>query len=256
VNRPRLRPETPLLQIPFRQLHNPLPPVEILSPEQVENLHESSLNVLENVGLDFFDDEALDIWQKAGARVDHTTRHVWLDRGLVLEAIATAPDSFTWRARNPAHNVLVGGNAIMFGPNGGMVYTSDLERGRRPGTLADFETFLKLSQMCPVMHCASWEQVAPMDIPVSMRHLRRLYASYTLTDKIVMEAAHGREISSDCLEMARITFGDLTAGGPVLGDAISVNSPLRYDDRMLGGLITYARAGQVCIITPFILAGP
>jgi trimethylamine--corrinoid protein Co-methyltransferase len=110
--------------------------------------------------------------------------------------------------------------------------------------------------MGPVLHCASWEQVAPMDIPVSMRHLRRLYASYTLTDKIVMEAAHGREISSDCLEMARITFGDLTAGGPVLGDAISVNSPLRYDDRMLGGLITYARAGQVCIITPFILAGP
>ena len=42
---------------------------------------------------------------------------------------------------------------------------------------------------------------------------------------------------------------------PVIGDVINVNSPLRYDNRMLGGLITYARAGQVCYITPFILAG-
>ena len=120
-----------------------------------------------------------------------------------MEAVAKAPPVFTWRARNPQHNVLVGENAITFGPCGGMAYVADPERGRRPGTLEDLENFLKLSQMCHVLHYGSWEQVAPQDVPVSTRHLRRLLAAFTLTDKAVMEVAHGREITTDCLDMAR-----------------------------------------------------
>jgi trimethylamine--corrinoid protein Co-methyltransferase len=241
--------------MPFRQLRNPLPPLEFLAPEQIERLHEASMQILENVGLNFLDAETLDIWQQAGARVDHSARHVWLDRGLIMEAVAKAPCSFTWRARNPERNVVVGENAITFGPNGGMVYASNLDIGRRPGTMADFENFLKLSQMCNVLHYAAWEQVTPQDVPVSTRHLSRLKSAFLLTDKVVMEAAHGREITGDCINMAQLVFGDISDGGPVIGDVINVNSPLRYDERMLGGLISYARAGQVCFITPFILAG-
>jgi len=84
----------------------------------------------------------------------------------------------------------------------------------------------------------------------------RRYLGYTLTDKVVLEAAHGRVIPTDALNIARLVFGDdLTSGGPVTGGIINVNSPLVYDERMLGGLMTLARAGQVNIITPFILAG-
>ena len=71
-----------------------------------------------------------------------TPRHVWIDRGLLLESIASAPPSFTMAARNPAHDVFIGENAIAFGPNGGMVFTHDLEFGWRPGVAADFEAFL------------------------------------------------------------------------------------------------------------------
>lgn len=251
--RPRQQ-ATPILNLPFRQLQNPLAPYEYLTAEQIETIHQASLHILENIGLDFLDEETLDIWQAAGAKVDRSNHHVWIDRGLVEEALIHAPSRFTWRARNPAHNVVLGGNHITFGPCGGMVYASSVEFGRRPGTMADYENFLKLSQMLPVLHFASWEQVTPQDIPPSTRHLQRLYASFTLTDKVVMEAAHGRIISADVLEMARIVYGDLE-GDPVTGDVVNVNSPLRYDDRMLGGLITYARAGQVTFITPFILAG-
>ena len=111
--------------------------------------------------------------------------------------------------------------------------------------------------MCHVLHYASWEQVTAQEVPVSIRHLRRLASAITLTDKALMEAAHGRVISTDNIELAKIAFGGHLpeGGGPVIGDVINVNSPLRYDARMLGGLITYARAGQVCFITPFILAG-
>ncbi|HXV44168.1 MAG TPA: trimethylamine methyltransferase family protein [Anaerolineae bacterium] len=252
--RRRQRAESPLLKIPFRQLRNPLPPLEILAPEQIEEIHQASLHILETVGLDFLDNEALELWQKAGAKVDRANQHVWIDRGLLLETIASAPPSFTWRARNPERDVLIGANSIAFGPNGGMVYAAGHHISRRPGTMQDYENFVKLSQMCNVLHFAAWDQVTAHDVPVSLRHLERLYAAFALTDKAVMEAAHGREITTDCLNMARIVFGDLS-GDPVIGDVINVNSPLRYDNRMLGGLITYARAGQVTFITPFILAG-
>ncbi|MGH2521171.1 MAG: trimethylamine methyltransferase family protein [Anaerolineales bacterium] len=247
--------ESPLLTLPFRQLRNPLPPLEMLSPEQIEQLHQASLAILENVGLDFLDAETLDLWARAGAKVDRAAQHVWLDRGLVMGLVARAPRSFTWRARNPEKNVFIGENAITFGPNGGMVYAHDLEKGRRRGTTEDYENFVKLSHVCNVLHFCCWEQVTAQEVPISVRHLRRLFAGFTLSDKAVMEAAHGREITGDNLALAEIVFGDITTGGPVIGDVINVNSPLRYDARMLGGLISYARAGQVCAITPFILAG-
>ena len=138
-----------------------------------------------------------------------------------------------------------------------MVYASDLDRGRRPGMLEDYENLLKLTHVCPLLHYGPWEQVTAHDVPVSLRHLVRLNSGIQLTDKILSEAAHGRIITADNLEMCRIVYGDEVLNGPspVMGDVINVNSPLRFDDRMLGGLITYARAGQVTFITPFILAG-
>jgi trimethylamine--corrinoid protein Co-methyltransferase len=231
-----------------------LRPLEFLGEEGIERIHEASLEILEKLGIDFLDGEALSIWSAAGAKVDFKQQHVWIDRGMVTEALATAPSSFVWRARNPERNLFVGDNSLIFGPNGGMVYSHDLDNGRRAGTMADYIQFIKLAQMAPQLHMAAWEQVAPQDIPSNIRHLHRMVAAITLSDKAMMEAAHGRVITADCLEMARILFGSLE-GDPVIGDVVNVNSPLRFDERMLGGLITYARAGQVTFITPFILAG-
>jgi trimethylamine--corrinoid protein Co-methyltransferase len=241
--------------MPFRQLRNPLPPLEIIPPEGVERIHQASMHILENVGLDFLDAEALDLWQQAGAKVDRANQHVWLDRELVLAAIASAPSSFTWRARNPERSVVVGQNFINFMPQAGMAYVHNLDSGRRQGRLEDFNNFLKLTHMCHALHCGGVQHVEPQDVPASIRHLKRLYSSFTLTDKTVQQAVHGRIITNDALNIAKIIFGDDLGSEPVLGGVINANSPLRYDERMAGGLITYARAGQVTIITPFILAG-
>ncbi len=247
--------ESPLLRLPFRRLRNPFPPFECLDQEQVEQLHQASMRILEEIGLDFFDEEALDIWQKAGAKVDHTNQHVWLDRGLILEAVSKAPQTFTWHARNPEHDVEIGRNNIAFAPHSGMVYVTDLENGRRRATYADFKRFLKLAQMSNVLHFAGSEVVAPSDVPPNVRHLKRVLAAFTLTDKAVRDVAHGRIIPADNIKMAQIVFGNDLTQKPVIGGVINVNSPLRYDKRMLGGMITYARAGQISIVTPFILAG-
>ena len=240
--------------MPFRQPRNAMAPLEVVSADQIEALHDASMSIFEETGLDFMDPESLDLWEQAGARVDRGLQHVWADRGLVMELVARAPSSFTWRARNPAHDVHIGGNTITFAPQGGVAYVDSLAGGRRRGTMEDYANFLKLNQMCPVIHTAGEQLIAPYEVPSSLRHLRRLPLAFTLTDKAMQEALHGREICADTLNLARIVFGEFS-GDPVIGGVINASSPLRYDARMLGGLIAYARAGQVTIITPFILAG-
>ena len=255
ADRRQSRAQSPFLSIPFRQIQNNLAPLQVISPEQIEQLHNASMHILENIGLDFLDDEALDLWQQAGAKVDRSARHVWPDRNLVLELVGKAPSTFTWRARNPERSITVGGNALNFAPQGGIVFAASLDIGRRPGRLEDYENFSKLVQLCNVLHLTGEQLMVPHDVAVPNRHLQRLRMSTTLTDKALQEAAHGRIIPTDALNVAKLIFGDPLPADPVVGGIINVNSPLRYDDRMLGGMITYSRAGQVNIVTPFILAG-
>lgn len=214
------------------------------------------MTILEDIGIRWLDEEALDLWAQAGAKVDRTQKHVWLDRGLVMELIANAPSSFTWRARNPRHNLHIGDNAVTFVAAAGMVNADDLSRGRRVGTAADYAEILKLGQMCDLIHMGAMGGVGLHDVPVSQQHLQRELLAYTLTDKAMWTFIHGRTITTDVLNMFRLVFdGDITHGGPVIGGVVNVNSPLVYDGRMLGGLITMARAGQVVMVTPFVLAG-
>jgi trimethylamine--corrinoid protein Co-methyltransferase len=257
ADRREQRRRSPLEALPFRALHNPLPPVELLSPEQVEQIHVASMRILEEIGIDFLDQEALDIWQAAGARVDHGAQHVWLDRGLVLEAVAKAPAQFTLRARNPARSVPIGGNNSIFSVTSGTAFVSDLDSGRRTGTLADMHNLMRLVHMCPPLHVVESQVTEPQDLPVPIRHLERGLAIFTLSDKPVAQAAHGRVVATDCLNMAAIVFGghDEIKQGPVFVSVVNANSPLRYDTSMIGGIITYARGGQPIVMTPFILAG-
>jgi trimethylamine--corrinoid protein Co-methyltransferase len=242
---------------PFRQLQTRWQPLEVLAPDELERLHDASMQILENTGVELLDAEALDLFAKAGAKVDKSTRRVKIDRGLLLETIATAPPSFTLHARNPGKTVVIGGNHIVFSPVGGQAYSTNFERGRRPGTLADLEELIKLIHSFNVLHHGSDTPVEPTDLPAETRHLDALYAMLRLTDKTVMGPARGRVTTNDAINMMALVFGGREAllERPALITIINVNSPLRFDDWMLGGLMTYARAGQVNVITPLIAAG-
>ncbi|MEM7031420.1 MAG: trimethylamine methyltransferase family protein [Chloroflexota bacterium] len=251
------RVQSPYFDIPYRQLRNPWPAYEIESAERVAEIHEASMHILENTGIRFQDEEALALWEKAGAKVDHTQQHVWMDRGLIMGLIDKAPASFTFRARNPERHRFIGENAINFFPNAGMVFANDLDSGRRPGKKEDYVTLTKLIQMTNVLHFAPVQAVVMHDVPVHEKHLQNYWTAATFSDKPLPGVSHGRIITSDVIAMAKIIFGDDLQPelGPVTGGVINVNSPLVYDDRMLGGLITFAKAGQFVIVTPFILAG-
>ncbi len=248
---------SPLAHIPFRNIQIPFPPVERITQAEVETLHDASMQILEEIGIAYMDDEALDLWEKAGADVDRTSQMVKVDRTMIMDLIGKAPSTFTWRARNPQHDVIIGGNYIAFSPNGGTVFYQDLDTERRPGLMSDYEVFLKINQSSGVVHFAGEQLIVPHDVEVSYRHLDMGYAALTLTDKAFMSQAHGRIITKDAVDMAKIVFGDDYSDGerPVVGGVINASSPLRYDDRMIGGMLAYAEAKQALIMTPFVLAG-
>ncbi len=242
---------------PFRQLQTRWPPLDVLPPEDLARIHNASMQILENTGIEILDAEALDVFAKAGAKVDKIARRVWPDRGLLMDAVAKAPASFTLHARNPQRSVIIGGNNIVFSPVGGQAYSTNFERGRRQGCLADLEELIKLVHCFNVLHHGSDTLVEPTDLPANTRHMDATYASLRLTDKTIMGPSRGRVASRDAIALVSCAFGGLEVvqKKPVLIGIINVNSPLRFDDWMLGGLIAYSQAGQATVITPFIAAG-
>ena len=194
---------------PFPHTRNPFAPLEPLTAEQIEAIHNASMTILEEIGVDFLDGEALDLWAAAGARVERSTSHVYIDRGLLMALLATVPAQFTLRARDPARNLTVGGSHINFATVGGAPFYSDLESGRRPGPLADFRRMVQLAHLCGPIHIVEGLLVEPQDLPVPVRHLDKALAQFTLSDKAMTAAAHGREVAADYIAMAAIVYGGL-----------------------------------------------
>ncbi|NIP87723.1 MAG: methyltransferase, partial [Gammaproteobacteria bacterium] len=242
----------------FQQLRNPYPPVEILSADELESIHEASLDLLERTGINFLLPEARAILTDAGADVEKDGMRVRFDRELVLSHVARTPSEFTLHARNPAHSLVFGGNAINFSAVGSPPNWSDLESGRQPGTFDAYRNFLKLTQSVNVAQVVAGHSVEPMDIETPVRHLDATLAMIELTDKIFRAYSLGRDRVLDVLEMTKILFDvddEALAEQCRLFTMINSNSPLQYDIPMLWGMIELARRRQPVMITPFTLAG-
>ena len=158
-------------------------------------------------------------------------------------------------ARNPAHNVTIGGDATVFAPNYGSPFVHDLDSGRRYATLDDFQNFVKLTYLSPYLHHSGGTVCEPVDVPVSKRHLDMVYSHLRYSDKPIMGSVTAGERAADSVELARIAFGGDLADRTVMTSLINASSPLVWDATMLAAAEVYAAANQATIITPFILAG-
>ncbi len=234
-----------------RQIH----PYEVLNEEGLERIEANTDRILEEIGIEFREDEeALALWKEAGA--DVAGERVHFPAGLCRSLIASAPPKFTQHARNPARSVQIGGKATVFAPVYGPPFVRGLGGGRRYGTIEDFRNFVKLAYMAPAMHHSGGTVCEPVDIPVSKRHLDMVYSHISLSDKPFMGSVTHPLRAQDSLDMARIAFGEsFVEENCVLINLINANSPMVFDATMLGSLKVYARAGQATIISPFILAG-
>ncbi len=237
------------------QITRSIPVFEVLNDEGLEIIEANAEIILQEIGIEFRDDEeALSILRGAGADVDGV--RVRFPKGLCRQLAATAPSSFVQQARNPARSVTIGGNQTVFAPVYGPPFVRDLVGGRRYATLEDFQNFVKLAYMTPVMHHSGGTVCEPVDVPVNKRHLDMLYAHMRYSDKPFMGSVTAPERAEDSVEMAKILFGAARVPAEtVMTSLINANSPLVFDATMLGALKVYARANQACVITPFILSG-
>lgn len=232
-----------------------IPTLDMHSDEALDIIERNAETVLEEIGVNFVDNPgALTLWRDAGADVRGERVHI--PRGLARKLCATAPSRFTQQARNPARSVEIGGDNLVLAPVYGPPFVRDISGGRRYATLADFETFVKLAYMSPWLHHSGGTVCEPTDVPVNKRHLDMLLAHMTLSDKPFMGSVTEPSRAADSVEMCEILFGpERMAEGPVMTSLINVNSPLTFDSTMMGALEVYARAGQACIISPFIVGG-
>ena len=245
-------------QTPWTLPRNPDSPTEPLSAEGVQAIHEGAMRVLEEIGIEFLNEEAKNILRKAGCTVAPDSDNVRMDREFVMEQVGHAPSEFTVTPRNPSRQIKIGGDSMLFVNVSSPPNCSDLDRGRRVGDRESFRDLVKLSQYFNCIHLVGGYPVEPVDIHASIRHLDCLYDKLVLCDKVVHAYSLGRERIEDVMEMVRIA-GGLTReefdASPRMYTNINSSSPLKHDYPMLDGAMRLARRGQAVFVTPFTLSG-
>ncbi|HKX10277.1 MAG TPA: trimethylamine methyltransferase family protein [Stellaceae bacterium] len=252
------RPQTGGEAAPKAQPRMLYKPIEAVSADEIEAIHVASLRVLEEIGIDFLHEGARQILKEAGAEVTAGSNRVRFDRALIESQFGKAPERFTLHARNPARNVIVGGDYVVFCSVASAPNAADRDGGRRSGNRADYQNFFRLGQMLDAVHVWGGYPVEPVDIHASIRHLDAIYDSLTLSDKPIHCYSLGRQRNLDAIEMTRLARGidDATLDRePSVFTVINSSSPLRIDTPMLEGIIQMARRNQPVVMTPFTLAG-
>ena len=234
---------------------NRIRPLEILDEEAVEKLHNTSMRLLEEVGITFRgDNETLELWRGARAKVEG--ENVKIPRELAMQLLELAPQEFVQHARNPEKSVRFGGNEMVFAPVFASPSIRDLAGNRRTATLADFYDLVKLTHASARMNHCGAQICEPMDIAATRRHLEVAYGHLMYTDKPFMGDARGQARAEDCLRMCEIAFGeDFVKSNAVLLGLVTAASPLLWDVTMLDALKFYASRKQALIITPFTMQG-
>ncbi|MGI9399351.1 MAG: trimethylamine methyltransferase family protein, partial [Paracoccaceae bacterium] len=232
-----------------------IPLFEVLTEEALEIIETNAELMLEEVGVAFVNNPtALDKWKSAGADIDGERVHV--PKGLARELIKTAPSNFIQHARNPDRSVEIGGNTLVCAPVYGPPFVRDLDGGRRYATIEDFQNFVKLGYMSKWLHHSGGTLCEPTDVPVNKRHLDMLLAHMTLSDKPFMGSVTEPSRAQDSVEMCEILFGGkFVKNNTVMTSLININSPMTFDDVMMGAMEVYARNNQACIVSPFIVGG-
>jgi trimethylamine--corrinoid protein Co-methyltransferase len=245
-------------QLAWRQVVNPYRPLEFLSADQVETIHQASLKLLAHVGIEFMSPRALDVLAEAGAEVDRARQLVRFDGALVEALVARAPASFILTPRNPERRLAVGGEVVCFSTVGGPPNVHDCVRGRRPGNLQDYTDFIRLAQSLNIVHYIGNQPCPPVELPAESRHLDCYLAAITYCDRIFQCTAIGAERAIDGIDMMAIARGltrEAVVESPGILTNINCNSPRRYDGAMCEGLMAMADYGQAVVVTPFTLMG-
>ena len=244
------------IEIEFTKfIERKIPTYEYLSDEALDIIESNAESVLQEIGVRFSDNQsALNLWKNAGADIKDDI--VRIPKGLAKSLCSTIPSKFFQKARNPERSVEIGGNSMVLAPVYGPPFIRTVEEGRRYATMSDFNKLVKLGYSSKWLHHSGGTVCEPTDVPVNKRHLDMLFAHMTLSDKPFMGSVTEPERAEDSVEMCKLLFGkNFVTENAVMTSLININSPLTFDSTMMGALEVYARNGQACIVSPFIVGG-
>ncbi|MFC2046141.1 trimethylamine methyltransferase family protein [Chloroflexota bacterium] len=232
---------------------------EVLSTENIEQIHQTSMRLLRKVGVKFPYEEALEAFRHHGVRTEGS--RVYLTEDQVMNALKTAPAQFTIHARNPEHNVTIGDGQSVFAPGYGAPFlvdaapSEDGAAGKRVPTMNDYTNLVKLAHALPNQDMSGHLLVEPGDVPAGRTHIWMLHAHMLHSDKAFIGSAAGKRGARHTLEMASILFGGGIGGRPVTINLINSLSPLGYGTEMLEALVEFARVRQPVVIAALMIAG-
>jgi len=228
--------------------------LEVISSDRFEEIHQASIKVLSETGIQFHSDEALDMFKKNGAKVDGET--VFITESMVADALATCPERFTWTARNPANTVTVG-EGFLVQPNVGPVFIQDMDKGRRKATIGDYADVIKICQEAEHIHLNGTIPVDPSDVPSNKKHLHMMQAILKNTDKPIIGFCFDKESVEQDIAMVDMAFG----GGEYLdshhcmGVLVNPLTPLGFASETVETIMAYAKRNQIILLAPCIMAG-
>ena len=227
-------------------------PTELLTTSDLEAIHSTTMEILQNTGIRFPHPEALEIFKNNGFKVDDQL--VYFQEDQVMEKIKDIPSQFTIQARNPDHNVSIGDGFPVFAPGYGAPFLIDPELGKRVPTFQDYKNLVKLAHMLPNQDMSGHLMVEPQDVPSETAHLEMVAANITLSDKAFIGSTEGKAGAEHTMDLIEILFGDPTKGHFTTG-LINPLSPLSYSVDMIDALLVYARSNQPVVVASLIMAG-
>jgi trimethylamine--corrinoid protein Co-methyltransferase len=252
---------------PIKSITNPRLKLDILSPEDVDKIHNATLEIIEKTGVRFPSSKALEIWKAHGADVDDDTMIVKASGELIEEAIRKCPPVYPLAARVESQDLLLDGNHVYVGTDGCGVQIIDIETGElRASRLGDVTDIAIVADQL--------EQVAFHWVPVSaqdkLAETRGLHEITTLwehsTKHVQTESIYSEVEARAAVEMAKIIAGgaDALRKRPPLSVMQCTLSPLGHDKGSLEAALIAAEAGlpvgfmtmAACLTTgPATLAG-
>ncbi|MES0129252.1 trimethylamine methyltransferase family protein [Mesorhizobium sp. M0029] len=227
-------------------------PVEAVTAEQLERIHQASLAILREIGIEFRDETAIRQWKEAGADVQG--QRVRLDGEMLMHLISKAPSRFEMTSRDPSQRFEIAPDTMTFGAMQGAPNVRDLQGVRRASTIEDLRNMNRLTQMLPGFHIAGGFTCEPTDIAVPWRHLHINHSSLVETNMPFFGLTTGRQRAEDSVAMGQIVHGTAFMDqNAVMMGHVSGNSPLVWDSTMLEGLRAFVEANQVVLLSPFVL---
>ncbi len=231
---------------PIKSITNPKLRLEILTPQEVQKIHEATLWIIEKVGVRFPSKRALDIWAAHGAAVDRDRMTVRAHPKLIEAALKTCPPAYSLCARDPSQDLSLDGNHVFVGTDGCGVEVLDIETGaRRTSSLRDVRDIARLADATPEV-AFHWVPVSAQDMPPETRGLHEIKAIWENSTKHVQtESIYNEREAQAAIEMATAIAGgkDELRKRPVLSLMQCSAPPLGHDGGSLEAALLAAEAG-------------